>query len=112
MTVNSTTDVNEGSAGLRGYTPGPWSAKDWRVCHSVDGDIGVICDTANNKATRTAENMANAKLIAAAPELLAVVELVREEVPRLEQMLETHQMGTVEYRLAERLLDALVELSV
>jgi hypothetical protein len=33
-----------------------------------------ICDTANNKATRTPENAANARLIAAAPELLEALE--------------------------------------
>ncbi len=60
------------------HTPGPWSAKDWRVCSGIDIDgnlipgrtCSVICDTANNKASRTSENKANAKLIAAAPELL------------------------------------------
>lgn len=56
------------------HTPGPWEASQWRVCHSVGGDIGVICDTANNAKTRTEENMANAKLIAAAPELLEALE--------------------------------------
>jgi hypothetical protein len=33
-------------------------------------DIKVICYTANNPKTRTLENEANARLIAAAPELL------------------------------------------
>lgn len=53
-------------------TPGPWESSGCRVCAGVGGpDIKVICDTANNKATRTPENAANAALIAAAPELLA-----------------------------------------
>lgn len=58
------------------HTPGPWEASQWRVCHSVGGDIGVICDTANNAKTRTEENMANAKLIAAAPELLEACQML------------------------------------
>jgi len=56
------------------HTPGPWDAKDWRVCHSIGGDIGVICDTASNAKTRTLENRANARLISAAPELLEACE--------------------------------------
>lgn len=55
------------------HTPGPWEASQWRVCAGLgEGQrISVVCDTANNKASRTAENAANAKLIAAAPDLLA-----------------------------------------
>lgn len=53
-------------------TPGPWEAKNWRVCHHVhSGRIGVICDTATNNKARTEENAANAQLIAAAPRLLS-----------------------------------------
>jgi hypothetical protein len=40
--------------------------------------IKVICDTANNKASRTPENEANARLIAAAPDLL---EALKAAVP-------------------------------
>jgi hypothetical protein len=53
------------------HTPGPWDASRWRVCAEPGGNIKVICDTANNKASRTEENAANARLIAAAPDLLA-----------------------------------------
>ena len=52
------------------HTPGPWEASRWRVCHDITGRAGVICDTATNTTTRTPENEANARLIAAAPDLL------------------------------------------
>lgn len=55
------------------HTPGPWQAKDYRVCGFRNGRIKVICDTANNLKTRTEENAANAALIAAAPEMLAAL---------------------------------------
>lgn len=55
------------------HTPGPWSASNWRVCASVDDPekFRYICDTANNAKTRNNENAANARLIAASPDLLA-----------------------------------------
>lgn len=57
------------------HTPGPWEARNWRVVNDYRVyPIKVICDTATSNATRTAENMANACLIAAAPELLAACE--------------------------------------
>lgn len=54
------------------HTPGPWEASRWRVCKLEP--LKVICDTAHNQRTRTPENEANAKLIAAAPDLLAACE--------------------------------------
>jgi hypothetical protein len=54
------------------HTPGPWESNDYRVCGRLGKNerITVVCDTAHNQATRTEENRANARLIAAAPELL------------------------------------------
>lgn len=53
------------------YSKGPWRNNTYRVCSGVGtSSIKVICDTAHNSATRTAENLANARLIASAPELL------------------------------------------
>ena len=49
------------------HTPGPWAAKNWRICANFeDGNplpIKVICDTAHNKEMRTEENEANAEFI-------------------------------------------------
>lgn len=63
------------SAGT-GHTLGPWEHNgDWRVMRVVRDAKGTviesryICDTANNHATRTPENRANASLIASAPRL-------------------------------------------
>lgn len=55
---------------MKQYTPGPWDAKDYRVCANFqegDPEIKVICDTANNAKTRNDENRANAGLIAMGP---------------------------------------------
>lgn len=70
-------------------TVGPWEASDWRICHHVNtGRIGVICDTANNKKTRTEENQANAALIAA----------MRNELPSLIAALRESQANDRRYR--------------
>lgn len=63
------------------HTPGPWEASKWRVTNYPDVRargvrMEVICDTASNKATRTPENEANARLIAAAPTMLDALEHV------------------------------------
>lgn len=64
------------------HTPGPWKSRDWRVVDS-QGENGmcttVICDTGNNAKTRTTENKANARLIAAAPELLETLHALVEQ---------------------------------
>lgn len=63
------------------HTPGPWAAKDWRVCAGLGKGqrISVICDTAANNKSRTPENEANARLIAAAPDLLAACRMVLDD---------------------------------
>lgn len=54
------------------HTPGRWESSGWRVCAISDsGDVKVICDTATTKRSRNAENAATARLIAAAPAMLA-----------------------------------------
>ena len=62
------------------FTPGPWEANRWRVCAGCgEGErISVICDTAHNMKTRTAENEANARLIAAAPDFLEAAKLTED----------------------------------
>lgn len=61
----------------RAAPPSAHTAGPWEVCPSgyrvmskpLTGYGRCICDTANNAKTRNAENAANARLIAAAPEL-------------------------------------------
>jgi hypothetical protein len=71
------------------HTPGPWMIADGSqyrvlsVARDESGDITrcvYICDTANNAKTRTPENKANARLIAAAPELLESLRNVLEDM--------------------------------
>lgn len=46
------------------HTALPWEVSNWRICAmNVPNGCKVICDTANNKATRTEENAANAAFI-------------------------------------------------
>ncbi len=51
---------------LTQLSPAPWEAKDWRVCSFPIKGIAVVCDTANNQASRNDENKANAAFIAMA----------------------------------------------
>ena len=59
---------------MKKHTPAPWEATFFAKTHAVhakSGDCVAVCDSA------TAENEANARLIAAAPELLeALIELI------------------------------------
>lgn len=81
-------------------TPGPWKVTDSgyrvvRVSYSPSDsetvtDCRYICDTANNKATRIPENAANARLIAAAPELLDALKEINQH---LRDVVETSRNG-------------------
>ncbi len=64
------------------YTPGPWSQYDYRV-FSDDSDVRkfrLIAYTAHNNKERTPEALANARLIAAAPDLVEALEGILELV--------------------------------
>ena len=63
------------------FTPGLWQSHKWRVIALRGEDVTYICDTANNKSTRTPENEANASLIAAAPEMY---DFIKEQVSGME----------------------------
>ena len=68
-----------------GFTPGPWIRFDYRVFAGPGalkgaGAISQICFCANNKATRTPEAEANARLIAAAPDLLAAARAMVDSI--------------------------------
>lgn len=56
------------SIDLSKLTPAPWEATRWRVCAGIgEGErIEVVCDTANNKETRTEANALKAAFIALA----------------------------------------------
>ncbi len=55
------------SLDLTKLSPAPWEWNgSWRVCHSAESRIGVVCDTATNNNSRTWENQANAAFIALA----------------------------------------------
>ena len=62
------------------FTKGPWEWNgSYRVCANVASDITVICDTANNKASRTEEACANARLIGAAPAMFAALRMIVDD---------------------------------
>ena len=62
-----------------GHTPGPWTATAWGQTMSIDG-VGIIGVAHlnprgnHNAGIPSAEDHANARLIAAAPELLGFAE--------------------------------------
>lgn len=62
------------------HTPGPWSTigqHEVAVCAKLDGFVAPICSAVEVGGRRTHdEAKANARLIAAAPELLAALQLL------------------------------------
>lgn len=64
------------------HTPGPWTVRDGTNIYGKRQDVGYKTCIANagsfssNEVDTTAENQANARLIAAAPDLLAVCKSV------------------------------------
>jgi hypothetical protein len=59
------------------HTPGPWFATDTIVAESNRTGSNAICDTAHSRYDMSHdEAKANARLIAAAPDLLAALEMV------------------------------------
>ena len=62
------------------YTPGPWTAfQDASLRHTVGTATGRICDMwGQDPAFYTEEDAANARLIAAAPELLEACEVASQ----------------------------------
>lgn len=56
------------------HTPGPWKQKNWRIYVEQGESVRVICDTATNQRGReNPETRANARLIAASPDLLGAL---------------------------------------
>ena len=60
------------------HTPGPWEVLDDRSMTSVVVEYGEICDIVQD-GRPASENLANARLIAAAPEMLEALERIRDE---------------------------------
>lgn len=60
---------------MTAHTPGPWRAEGWEgvTVNAADGCTILACPGASQGAT-LAETKANARLIAAAPDLLAALE--------------------------------------
>ena len=81
---------------MSGHTPGPWAVHEhghangeqwlsvlhgaWDVTHNYASRPGVIADAAHS-AMSDATNLANARLIAAAPELLEAVQELLADFP-------------------------------
>ena len=83
------------------HTPGPWKVKDYKnsglaVCQEIDSQE-VICWSAGTKMDMSRDRLANAHLIAAAPELL---ESLKDVLPTL-----TNTVGgtaTTQHKMAEK----------
>lgn len=70
------------------HTKGPWMVPPdgYRVLALVNGAYVHVATTGHNVRQRTPEAQANAKLIAAAPEILEACELAETELALLEEM--------------------------
>jgi hypothetical protein len=61
---------------MSAYTPGPWKAIEW-TCHApttVVTDIGLVVAECTGHGRDASESLGDARLIAAAPELLEALE--------------------------------------
>ena len=63
------------------HTPGPWSVSGWSILEDTNGTL--ICEVLPWNEEGSAEDHANAHLIAAAPELLEALEYAIKQVPEL-----------------------------
>jgi hypothetical protein len=67
------------------HTPGPWQAIDWQ-CHAPTtiiariGHANVVVAECSGHGRHTDESLADARLIASAPEMLEALESVRNEL--------------------------------
>ncbi len=58
------------------HTPGPWRAEEREVVTYLGHPIAEVLDTAEGLEGSDAEADANARLIAAAPDLVAALEMI------------------------------------
>ena len=77
-------------------TPGPWRARNCQTAVLVDtirnGDamlIALVADNDSQGDTDTERKMNNARLIAAAPQMLEALELLSEAVRSLDEQIST-----------------------
>lgn len=87
------------------HTPGPWSYKHCKVWSHESNGNDFICD-ANTFDLGKEANEANARLIAAAPELLEALIAVRAEI--WSAFNEQRSMNLNEQNVALSLADALI----
>ena len=91
-------------------TPGPWtwrmscSSNGHETLNSVDGPIGIMRLVSN----RSAENEANARLIAAVPDLLAAAEKIEPLMVAVLELIGKKSVLTADtYRALDALSDAI-----
>jgi hypothetical protein len=85
------------------HTPGPWSARHW-VCHAattvvreVDGRVEVIAEC-SGFGRYADESLADARLIAAAPDLLAALKSLRDNMHAQDLEIEAERPTEDEYQ--------------
>jgi hypothetical protein len=89
----TTPQTNQGTAPQvgGGFTPGPWAVgrKTARLVFAgADGQGAPICECSGADETPRSEEVANARLIAAAPELLAVLHEVETYLAEREDVID------------------------
>ncbi len=74
-----TREENTAPATATAHTPGPWTAQRCSI-RAADGKVVAICNGWVNGAGNDATPFANARLIAAAPELLEACERMKAAI--------------------------------
>jgi len=82
------------------HTPGPWThdeAQDFRICVFTEGPEDPICDVRCHDGSSSGEHgEANARLIAAAPELLSALHIAKHYA-------DCHDLATADEKVREDL---------
>ncbi len=59
------------------FTPGPWEIKTHAAHYSIMAGNNIICDSLESTSSDCDTDLANAKLIRAAPEMFSTLEKIR-----------------------------------
>jgi len=85
---------------MKPHTPGPWKAIEWatnaRTTVVSDARVGrIVVAECSGQGRHTNESLADAQLIAAAPELLDALQAAQQEFLGLSSYLETCEPVTI-----------------
>ena len=76
-------DMLSEQGGVMAHTPGPWTYEKGLGCKTISGQDYDIADTVGLDNERGGEDEANARLIAAAPDLMKALERAEQTIRNL-----------------------------